>query len=603
MMKNNLTKTQLYQIIGDTIGVSNKRAKEILNVILSNISEALGQEESVAIQKFGTFFVTPQKTKQIYNIKTKQAEVTYIKPTVSFRASKCLVGKLNKKKFEYKQTKLFLDSDDCKLIKSQPNQNQTDSLRIGYDSTLIKPNGKNYPLILLPRKNSYLKLPRNGRSNIRGFKENDFLQSLFEAKLDVDINNEMHVAIPGRFSPYEPDYVLYSSSLNLYIDVEIDEPYDGCYRTPTHTTDGNDDTRNLFFVESGWIVVRFTEKQIHTNVQGCIETLRSIIDSIKTNAINDCIKTKEIEERWDSKQSLKWERNLYREKYLGIQAFVKQERHQKVVCDTSQEHIDSKINRTPKHPSDGKTIGIKNRNSQIQEVLFDEKEHKYYPKQDLSGNNDYVSVTTLIEQLFPIFDEDSYIRKRIEEIGKTEEEIRKELKEPSDRGTYLHSQIEAFLKGEKYDDNIPEFSLFKSFYEEAIMPRHLRFIEAEKSILLPEHNIAGTVDALFQKENGDYIMVDWKRSKHLIIDGYPKKYGYGRGFSILSHLDNSSYYKYELQQSFYRYILEKEYGINLTTMLLVVLHPEYQKHYIIKLSEYRKKEVLQLIEYNDIKNK
>ena len=98
-------------------------------------------------------------------------------------------------------------------------------------------------------------------------------------------------------------------------------------------------------------------------------------------------------------------------------------------------------------------------------------------------------------------------------------------------------------------------------------------------------------------------MVDWKRSKHLIIDGYPKKYGYGRGFSFLSHLDNSSYYKYELQQSFYRYILEKEYGINIATMLLVVLHPEYQNHYVIKLSEYREKEVLQLIEYNDIKNK
>ena len=602
-MNNKLKKSQVYNIISETIGVSHERAKEIVDVILSNISNALKKENKVCLQKFGTFFVTPHKTKQIYNIKTQKVEVTNIKPTVSFKASKCLVRKLNKKSSEYKHTELFIDSDDCRVIKSKPNQNQTDSLRIGYNPTLIKSNGKNYPIILLPQNNALLKLPRDGRSDIRGFKENDFLQSLNDANLGVEINNEMHLAIPGRFSPYEPDYVLYSSSLNLYIDVEIDEPYDGYYRTPTHTTDGNDDTRNLFFVESGWIVVRFTEKQIHTDANGCIETLRSIIDSLKTNAINDCIKTRELEERWDSKQSLKWERELYRETYLGIQAFEKQERHQKVICDTAQEHIDSIINRTPKRPSDGKIIGIKNRNNQMQEVLFDEKEHKYYPKQDLSGNNYFVSVTTLIEQLFPVFDEDAYIRKRITETGKTEEEIRKELKEPSDRGTYLHSQIEAFLKGESYDDSIPEFSLFRSFYEEAIRPKHLKFVDAEKSILLPKHNIAGTVDALFQKVNGDYIMVDWKRSKHLIIDGYPKKYGYGRGFSFLSHLDNSSYYKYELQQSFYRYILEKEYGINIATMLLVVLYPEYQKHYVIKLSEYRKKEVLQLIEYNDIKNK
>ena len=74
--------------------------------------------------------LSPQKTKKIYNIKTKQVEVTNIKPTVSFRASKCLVGELNKKKFDYKQKEIIIDSDDCKVIKSQPNQNQTDSLQL-----------------------------------------------------------------------------------------------------------------------------------------------------------------------------------------------------------------------------------------------------------------------------------------------------------------------------------------------------------------------------------------------------------------------------------------------------------------------------------------
>ena len=109
-------------------------------------------------------------------------------------------------------------------------------------------------------------------------------------------------------------------------------------------------------------------------------------------------------------------------------------------------------------------------------------------------------------------------------------------------------------------------------------------------------NIAGTVDALFRKPDGDYVMVDWKRSKHLIIDGFPKKYGFGRGLSVISHLDNSSYYKYELQQSFYKYILEKDYGIRVSSMILAVLHPDYDRYYSIKLSQYREREVLDMIE-------
>lgn len=602
-MNDRLTKAQLYKIVSEAIGVPNNEAKVIINIILGKISEALDKDEKVSLQKFGTFSVVPPKNRRIYNLKSKHVETVNIRSTVSFKASRALVSTLNKKQLKHKQAKLFVDSEDCRVIQSIPNKNQTDSLRIGYDPTVIAANEKQYPIVLLPKKNAFLKLPRDGRSDIRGFKENVFLQSLHEANLGIEINNELHLAIPGRTSPYEPDFVLFSPLINLYIDVEIDEPYDGYYRTPTHTKEGRDDTRNLFFIESGWIVVRFTEKQIHTDVYGCTETLRSIIESIKTNASHDYIKTKEIENRWDIKQALKWEKDLYREKYLGIQAFEKQERHQKVICDTYQERIDLKIKRTQKHSSDGKTIDVSNKTNLTRRLLFDETVHSYYGEQDLSGNSDFVSVTTLIDQLFPTFDEESYIKKRVSETGKSEEEIRKELREPSERGTYLHSQIEAFLYGKEYDDSITEFQLFEEFYEQSIKPKNLKFIDAEKTIILPQHNIAGTVDAIFQKENGDYIMVDWKRSKHLIIDGYPKKYGYGRGFSFLSHLDNSSYYKYELQQSFYRYILEKEYGIHIATMLLVVLHPDYQKYYVIKLLEYREKEVKQLIEYNDIKNK
>ena len=160
----------------------------------------------------------------------------------------------------------------------------------------------------------------------------------------------------------------------------------------------------------------------------------------------------------------------------------------------------------------------------------------------------------------------------------------------------MHKQIENFLKGQPYDSSTIELQHFLKFYNEQILKRGLTFDSAEYAIELKDSNIAGTVDALFKKPNGEYVIVDWKRSKHLIIDGYPKKYGFGRGLSVLAHLDNSSYYKYEVQQSFYKYILEKDYGIKVSSMILVVLYPDYDRYYTIKLSEYRKQEVMDMIE-------
>ena len=184
----------------------------------------------------------------------------------------------------------------------------------------------------------------------------------------------------------------------------------------------------------------------------------------------------------------------------------------------------------------------------------------------------------------------------MDETGMSEDEILRELAEPSERGTAMHKHIEEYLKGGHPDDDTKEFRFFLDFHREQILGRGLVFDSAEYEIELKGSNIAGTVDALFRKADGSYVMVDWKRSKHLLIDGYPKKYGFGQGLSVLSHLDNSSYYKYELQQSFYKYILEKDYGIRVSSMILAVLHPDYDRYYPIRLSDYRKKEVLDMIE-------
>lgn len=606
--RKSLNKKSLTKYIAKTANISQRKAGIVLNTVLSVIKEDIVDNKKSSIPQIGSFIIKERKSRRYRNIRTGEIQNSIPRLSIVFRASSSLsiilndLGKAKDNRSSEKKRKYYIeDGSGCKVYYSKPNPEQTADLRIKFVPILSLVNEQNFPIVLMPQTNSLLKLPREGRSDVRGYKEKDFLNELQKSNLPISISVDKHLSILGRTLPYEPDFVLYDKEFNLYIDIEIDEPYDGFSRTPTHVSNGSDKIRDKFFIDSGWVVLRFTEHQIHTNSRGCIATISYIVDSLRQNLGSMNLPNYIVhEDKWDSIQAIIWERNLYREKYLGIQSFEKIVRNFKVICIDKSDKIEPYLSRPEIHESLAKYQTNTNKEKDINsQIKFDEKNHIYYPKKDPSGNSDYISVTTLIEEFFPYFDVDAYIKKQMEVTGKRKEEIEKELTEPSERGTAMHAEIEKCLKGESFDSSSKELQMFKRFYDDCIIPQNLSFFAAEKVIELPEHNIAGTVDALFKKPNGDYVMIDWKRSKHLIIDGYPRKYGFGRGLSVLSHLDNSSYYKYEMQQSFYKYILEKRYKMRISSMILVVLYPTYDKYFTIKLSKYREKEVKEIIEIHD----
>lgn len=610
MKKDGISNLKLAKKISDITGIPITTVKAVISQFYITLSNGVSNNDRIVLKGFGTFYLKSIRPRKYRTIGTNEIKTTSGSKKLSFRPSnsfKALLREnenekeIRKKPYNYRSGNRnnstivrSSPSDRYNVIYSKPNPKQTDSLTIGYKTSHYYDSTKEYPVIFTPKSGSLLKLPREGRSDIRGYKETSFLASLKESNLGLSISDNMHIQIPHWSIPYEPDIVLFDDDLNLYIDIEIDEPYDGYSRLITHSIEGKDNIRNTFFKESGWIVIRFSEKQVHLQEEECIDTIRQVVNTIRSKGKPQPLSIiKEV--RWGRRQAIKWEKERYREKYLGIQSFGPNNRHVKVVCREFDDSIDKRIKRTQIH----KPEQVINSSG----LSFDEESHTYYPEIDLTGNSDYTSVTTLIEQFFPAFDQESYIKKRMAETGLTEAQILKELAEPSDRGDYLHKQIELFLKKQQsYDDSSKEFSLFLDFYNKEIIARGLKFAQAEYSIVLKDTNIAGTVDSLFIKPNGEYVMIDWKRSKHLIIDGYPKKYGYGRGLSVLSHLDNSSYYKYELQQSFYKYILEKDYGIKVSSMILAVLHPNYDTYYSIKISDYREREIIDIIHsYENLK--
>lgn len=475
------------------------------------------------------------------------------------------------------------------IIKSKPNQEQTDDLRILFNtnSHFAQEGQYQYPVVKMPKQNTSLKLPRAGRSNQKGYKENDFFNQLKENIVGIEIANNVHIVIPNFNKPYEPDIVLFDKSLNLYIDIEIDEPYDGYYRYPTHYINPEDDVkqdniRDLFFTESGWIVLRFSEKQVHCQGNDCIDHIKNVLSSIYNRAFNNDVKC-EKEYQWDYNQCIQWQRFNYREKYLGIGQFQQQYSYKEIEIDTEEiESIERIIERTKK-------FNFANWNSCI---AFDEESHKYLHPKDETGNAEYISVTKLIERFFP-FDLKRYIERKAEEENRTEEDVLDEYliirDEAAEKGTFLHNQIENYLKNTEFDSDSKEFELFLDFYNKEIKGRNLVFYDAEKIVFSNKHNVAGTIDCLFKKNNKDeYVMLDWKRSKKLIIDGRPRIFGFGYALSELSSLDNSSYYRYCLQQNIYKHIVETEYFMKISSMKLVVLHENYSNYHIVDVPTMKK---------------
>jgi hypothetical protein len=93
------------------------------------------------------------------------------------------------------------------------------------------------------------------------------------------VKAQLRLAIPDWERAYSTDFTVSFPELGIWIDVEIDEPYD--YRTgkPTHCID-DDCHRNSFFLKNNWIVVRFSEEQVVRYPESCCLELAGVIQRV-----------------------------------------------------------------------------------------------------------------------------------------------------------------------------------------------------------------------------------------------------------------------------------------------------------------------------------
>ena len=214
-------------------------------------------------------------------------------------------------------------------------------------------------------------------------------------------------------------------------------------------------------------------------------------------------------------------------------------------------------------------------------ITFEEGPHKY----TINGDDNYISVTTWNHCHFEQFDADKIIstmRKspkwnQNKYFGKTTDEIKALWTDncitASSAGTKMHYDIECFYNNNPQENNSIEYKYFIKFVADNNM------VPYRTEWMIWDHNLrlAGSVDMVFENQDGTLMIYDWKRCKEI------KKTSSFSKFSTtdcIQHLPDSNYWHYVLQLNTYKCIIETNYGKTVTHMRLVCLHPD-NKSYII----------------------
>jgi len=241
----------------------------------------------------------------------------------------------------------------------------------------------------------------------------------------------------------------------------------------------------------------------------------------------------------------------------------------------------------------------KNLHERDNNITFDSSTHRYL----INNEEGYTSVTTWVHKNFEPFNSDEVIDKMMNSsnwskskyFGKSKDEIAQEWvnngKESSSLGVDLHFYIEMFMNQEVKKDKPTHSDLlyhyenctnliFEPFAEHNpiewnffldFVRNNPDFVPYRSEWMVYHDNIkiCGTIDMVYENDDGSLTIYDWKRCKSI------NKYSYGKN-SInpkMSNIPDCNYFHYLLQLNLYKFILETKYKKTVRACFLVKLHP------------------------------
>lgn len=215
-----------------------------------------------------------------------------------------------------------------------------------------------------------------------------------------------------------------------------------------------------------------------------------------------------------------------------------------------------------------------NKHERDNAIKFFKEPHEYH----VNGVKMNKSVTRLVHDCFPEFNKEKisktivnnqFHKEDSQYYQMTQNDILEKWEnnknEACEAGTFLHESIEFFYNDIQFTNLTKEYTYFVNFQKDHSA---LKAYRTEWEIYYEEKSIAGSVDMIFQNQDGSFSIYDWKRSKKI-----EKSNRFEFGLNIFDHLPNSNFWHYSLQLNIYKYILELKYNFPIKDMFLVVMHP------------------------------
>ncbi|TVQ44179.1 MAG: DUF559 domain-containing protein [Gloeocapsa sp. DLM2.Bin57] len=143
----------------------------------------------------------------------------------------------------------------------------------------------------------------------------DAIENKLNNLIDIEVTlmpDNKGLSIPGYDYPYTPDIPLkVISKINnqeLFIDIEIDEPwFINKYqeKETCHTLGDNKQlNRDSFFNDNGWVVIRFSEKQVDQEIDQCVDFIFNVSRMIFQPKHRLCNQPPKDHQRWNSDTAL-----------------------------------------------------------------------------------------------------------------------------------------------------------------------------------------------------------------------------------------------------------------------------------------------------------
>ena len=240
--------------------------------------------------------------------------------------------------------------------------------------------------------------------------------------------------------------------------------------------------------------------------------------------------------------------------------------------------------------ADALKLAVENKHARDEHITFDEGPHTYA----VDGVIVKTSVTGLISRVETEHFDAPRIARQLSMSSRPSEKyskvdpvtgVRTPLPEADilalwdaarDLGTDLHGKIERFLNDIPVTFDSPdavnaiEFRQFEKWWETQLDAGYEAF--RTEWVIYDGPNLAGSIDFVMRKKGAnEYVIVDWKRC---ITSGagFSSAWKSKKMLAPMQHMEETKLNHWKVQVNVYRSILERNYDLNITRMMMVVLY-------------------------------